>query len=736
MNSTILLSTRRLLSALIFALLFLHPVMGMEESYLGVVSVGDFEEVEIANLEGVRMEPSGTMKLHRGYTISTGETSAELEFSASGSRIYLENFTTIRIEGFQTGRNSSNDLFLSAGRIRMVTSDNSGGNNYNIFSNSSICTIQGTDFSFDAGGLLSVFEGVVLFIKSSTGEELRVGAGMMANAQDANFVVSEIPQERMIAEAPKPSQRESGNSAPAGDSGDSSMGNKEGGSGGDASDPAAGTPGTPNREPESDLKFAKVNVLPPPSSSRGSGVNLVGGGDANPRLHDRLPEFARDLIAMEIGTVTIDDTTYTKLIMQPRIKAGKFEMALHLPVIYGNDLLDFNSWYKPRGNNEWSFGSDQSGAFDIAMDILGDLVLKIQYMQWGNQRDPFFFKFGNFSNATLGHGILLQDYSNNSDFPSTRKVGLNLGFNNDYIGLELLGDDLANPQLFGLRFVYRPTTRYRMGIAISGVTDINPEAYMESKSDRDPIFFSPALDLEFPVFSNPLLSVLLYSDLAVMLPVADGKMQTNFVYDGSASGLDKLRNYGVSIGTMGNIAMVNYRLEYRLSSGLFRNAFYGDSYDRLKGGYVTEMLEFLDGPEAVTLTHGIYGSFDADILGIVTLGGGYFAPWSSEGFAFDRDHFHFKVALNPGVIPVVGLYGSFWYSRTGLVESIVDGDFKFIDGSTVLKGELVYPIRPTLDLAVTLTSTLSRDEEGVANYTAAGEPEAQYTLSIETRIHL
>ena len=60
-------------------------------------------------------------------------------------------------------------------------------------------------------------------------------------------------------------------------------------------------------------------------------------------------------------------------------------------------------WYHPSGNDEWSFGTDQNGWVDVSLDVVSDLFLKIRYLQWGDNGDDFYLKFGNLSNMTIGH---------------------------------------------------------------------------------------------------------------------------------------------------------------------------------------------------------------------------------------------------------------------------------------------------------------------------------------------
>jgi len=109
---------------------------------------------------------------------------------------------------------------------------------------------------------------------------------------------------------------------------------------------------------------------------------------------------------------------------------------------------------------------------------------------------------------------------------------------------------------------------------------------------------------------------------------------------------------------------------------------------------------------------------------------------------FENDYLHFSVTLKPDVIPVVGVHGSLTYDRTGFVGSMLDdndkfdfGGFSFVDENTVLKGEIIVPVAPTLDMAATLASSLERDGDGNVVYDENGKTNPYYAFTIDTRIH-
>ena len=149
---------------------------------------------------------------------------------------------------------------------------------------------------------------------------------------------------------------------------------------------------------------------------------------------DNLLTALRDILGFEIGSINVADPnnpghtlTYAKAVFQPTFPLGKFKTALYLPIIYQGDMFNANDWYRPAGNNEWSFGTDQGGFTNQVADFTRDLLLKIKYVEYGRQRDPFFLKAGNLDDITIGHGLIMRNFANDADFPAVRHMGLNIG---------------------------------------------------------------------------------------------------------------------------------------------------------------------------------------------------------------------------------------------------------------------------------------------------------------------
>jgi len=48
-------------------------------------------------------------------------------------------------------------------------------------------------------------------------------------------------------------------------------------------------------------------------------------------------------------------------------------------------MFNSSDWYHPGGNDEWSFGRDQTGLTDQVADFARDLLLKIRYVEYGSR---------------------------------------------------------------------------------------------------------------------------------------------------------------------------------------------------------------------------------------------------------------------------------------------------------------------------------------------------------------
>lgn len=662
------------------------------------------------------------MKLAVGWTVKTGKGDvAEVELVHNRTIIKIAQNTTFTVKALGGTKEAPNVLAVAAGKIRTVAGKATGSERYRVEGGAAVCGVSGTDFIFTvpengADAILQTLEGLVEFWKENDpGNILQVGAKMAASVQQ--FVVSQIPDDVW-------------NSLP------------------------------------SENEFQKLDPAAVPGSSASNAV-------------EEIIAKAMKILGIEIGAITIGDQTWSKLVAQPNFHIGAVKAGLYLPLIYNGNMFDPDDWYHPNGNDEWSFGFDQTGWVDGVVDGVSDVFLKIKYFEWNDQRDPFFFKIGNLNDITVGHGLIMRDFANDADFPAIRRTGLNFGLDFGKVGFEYMVNDAANlltlPVMFsdtsfvpdvltGGRVYWQPLDNGEkrelksirdLALGASLLVDFGPavdfyEGGTTTPEDAGkPIFLNPGIDLDVPIVETDFFSIVGFADAALMLPyfrtaptlapVGKG-FATEAVWNPAAP--IPFKNYGAAAGVFGNVWFIDWRLEYRYYTGVFKPAFYNTGYERSRSRYVSEVLDYLSNPNADeynALTMGVYGEGGFNWKEIAQLELGYFWPWDASGVLSPEDMEDRLVAkFTFQEIPIIHLAGSFSYERTGFAQALLGtGTATLFDADTVVKAELAYPlVKDMLDVVLFYTLTPTLDGDGVPIYDGSTWlPQMTTNLAIETRVH-
>lgn len=739
--------TRRVSIALGLLILFLLPgALFAATAKTPAVILEYFEDVSgslvVKDDKGKDVAPEVGMDLKKGWQILTQAGDyAELKLPHNGSIIKVSQKTSFRVDALQTDadKGSVNAFTLSVGKIRTVAGKTTGKEQYRITTQSAVCGVRGTDFAMLAdlveNDTTYVFRGAISLKSLLTGAEIEVGQGQMANAMASVFAAMEIPADLLQSLMDELNFKSlDANSVPQLAEAIDAAVTEEGA-------PAEGAGETPPEKP------------PAP---------------AKPSFMDGIMAKLKEILGMEIGSVTINGETWAKVVVQPTFKIGPLKTALYLPAIYKNDMFDWKHFYAPAGNNEWSFGTDQTGTRAIIGDIASDLILKIKYLEWGSQRDPFFFKLGNLNDITVGHGLIMRNFANDADFPSVRRVGLNLGLDLKSFGFEAMVNDAAAPEVFGGRVYTRPIKNFRAAIGASALVDIAPakdyfdaaNAKVDPAAAGNPIFINPGVDLDIPIVESKVFGLVLFADGSVMLPyfrsdpTAVTGIPAGFAWNAiSTPGADiPVKNYGIAAGVFGNLVFpgFTYRLEFRDYTGVFKPQFYSTGYERERNSYVADVLKYLgdtSDPEYDRTTMGIFleGGFNLEKLFGLELS--YFWPWTVDPVTkqvatdFTEDRFVAKFSLQKGVIPVVNIFGSVSYERTQFMPTILKtgaAGLNLFDANTVVRAEIIYPAAPMLDVRILYTTTARRDDEtGKLMYTKNPPwPDMQQSIAVETLVHL
>ncbi len=136
-------------------------------------------------------------------------------------------------------------------------------------------------------------------------------------------------------------------------------------------------------------------------------------GEISPEDDAEYPEGTELGMGGAVGTVLINNTMYSQVRLLPQINIGKFGFGLDVDL-----LIDSDGKVRKEDWDEWQ-----------------DYVNKIYYISWARRNDPFYFKLGCIPDYTLGHGLIVNHYSNMLLYPEEKSVGGYVGVNTPLSGL-------------------------------------------------------------------------------------------------------------------------------------------------------------------------------------------------------------------------------------------------------------------------------------------------------------
>lgn len=680
-----------------------------------------------------------------GFSISTGGGIAEIRLNPNGTILKLAEDTDFSITNLQGYKGSpSNEFTLLAGKMRTIAARTSGINFYNVRTPTAVMGVRGTDFINEVGAdaaNLFVRQGLVEVIPFS-GPSVMVSQNQTINTMADVFTAITLPLSQIESQFQSMIFKAL---SPADVPGHIPLLPDE-------------NPPEETEEPEAEEDEPEESTVTAPEAAELSEEDMAAAQEDKPSekksssSDSALARALRDIFGMEIGTTTIDGTTYAKVIVQPKIEIGKFKMGLYLPVVYVNNMFDASQWYKPQGNDEWSFGTDQSGvATDILLDILKDTMLKIRYIEYGDQGwDPFYLKVGNLNNMSIGHGAIMNNYANDGEFPAIRKIGLNMGFDLGIFGMEMVGDNLADPSIVGGRLYINPFKGYDpFQIGLTGIADLFPARDAETPGDYgDPWLLAFGMDLELFKINKNNFKMMLFGDFSTMMPVFRTDTNLGVANERSAGAATDIfidngtfKNFGIIAGLRGSVFAFTWAAEFRLSTGIYKPTIFNAVYDRSKLFYLDEMINYLSDPTLSGVTMGIYGEGGFVLKDKLAFSLGYFWPWEFNNGVLttsNDDHFKMSLVLMKGLIPRFPIHGSVSYERTHLIETIRgDAGFSLLDANTIISGEVIYPLAQTLDLVLGISTAIKTDPiTGQVQYAVDDvTPEVVPVINIETRIH-
>ncbi|MDO9514325.1 MAG: FecR family protein [Elusimicrobiota bacterium] len=263
-----------------------------------------------------------------------------------------------------------------------------------------------------------------------------------------------------------------------------------------------------------------------------------------------------------IGAVALTRDGVTKVYyefsMYPELTFGKLGIGLELVVHFDeNNQILKDEWTKERYPE------------------------KIDYIRWGRKhQDPFYFLIGRFRRpVSLGHGFIVNNYSNMARYPNVKKIGLEFDLDRNKWGIEAMTDDVTRADIIGGRFYARPLLETgipllrNLKIAASAGTDKDPDSDSETKNDAVTII---GADVELPLLNFKYFNASIYGDIAKM-QMGDVYGDNNYMSFISTSIVDG--GIGKSAGISGKMFFLNFRGEYRIVEDNFIPGYFDGHYD-------------------------------------------------------------------------------------------------------------------------------------------------------------
>ena len=313
-----------------------------------------------------------------------------------------------------------------------------------------------------------------------------------------------------------------------------------------------------------------------------------------------------------LSNQTLDGRNYQTIALLPELDLGFFGLGLNVDLRF-TLLVDQDGPTFEIYRDDWII---DNGDFK---EYLSLYLSKFAYIRLGHKGENFYMKAGEFNNATLGNGTILNNYSNMQHLPKQRIFGLALDidgalFHFPIMGFETFIGNVAAMDIIGSRLFFRPLVTLEIPV-IS-----NLELGVTGVIDRDPFFFvdnvdSPknldvsvyGADLTIPVVDSSIFSMGIYGDM-VFQPKA------NAIFYGLKGSL---------------ISLVKYKLEYIDQGENFIPQYFdsaydlnrtGSNYEILTGAYSGEPYEAkkdLSASLGLEIPQILY--FDASLTGLLTM---------------------------------------------------------------------------------------------------------------------
>ncbi len=330
-------------------------------------------------------------------------------------------------------------------------------------------------------------------------------------------------------------------------------------------------------------------------------------------------EFSTNFLYSRIG-----DRNFIGLRLEPELAIGKLGFGLSVPIMF--DM------------NDWSFRTEEftSGSGVLRM---------IRYVRWGiKKKDPIYIKVGDLSGASLGFGLLLNNYTNSVSFEN-RKFGMEFDILiKNFFGLEFIYSDFdfTSLNLMAFRPYIKPlgTTKIPIiktfEIGFSYVVDKDQTSIKtDSMTVKNNEFLENGisawgLDAGIIPINNRWMQMRIFAQYGNLKEVNSDLLTTSlnfYALNNSDSAL--IVNYagasGISVGMdfrfkfLGNLLRMDIRAERLWYNDHFMPQFFDATYEMHKDAKIFQLTE-------IKKKTGTYAALNITVLEKILVSGGVMIP--------------------------------------------------------------------------------------------------------------
>ena len=444
----------------------------------------------------------------------------------------------------------------------------------------------------------------------------------------------------------------------------------------------------PIEQPELEIE------IPEEESQRDAGPFNMGGG---------------------VGTVMLGDNTYTQIRLMPELVFGKFGLGLDVDL-----LIDSNGNFR---KEDW--------------DDFEDYVNKIYYLRYGQRGDSFYGKLGGFKSYTLGHGLVMKDYSNMLRYPEYKQIGIQLGGKLPFAGMtaEIFTANAVKNEILGGRLTIKPLNKTEIllfkNLILGGTVahDRNQvKGLLDSDDDNYPDYFDDypyddewhnEVDYEIDEWldayisingdstgfndwfyeeggyidekRNPSFSDLPEDNITIFgidyeLPLITNKLFYLSHYGEAAQIIDHNMGF-IFPGFYSKFLIFHMNLEFRIYQEDFMPAFFDQLYDEQRAVVYTDIDSVITKEtllKDMTKSHGWYGSITTNLLNFIFLTVAYEDMYGEDDINFRS--LWCKTSFDTKFIPKL-TKAEIGYSQTGF-----DKLNEFKTPNAVINGSLGYAL--------------------------------------------